>query len=221
MVDNSMLSGKVLIVSSDLSFAAGVRAITESMKLNSDRLDTVKQDLVEVIRETKPACVVVDYGPTEDDMFLLLNQSNWRLMPAMIFCLREQDLRTAAALFKQGAFAIAEKPLTGELLLGQIKEAISLASQRNQNIGRWDLLHGKFSALTQRQLQILSDLLRGKSNKWIAERIGVSKRTVELDRHEIMTVTMSESSAELARYAVEYCMLSRMFEVCAVLKMDW
>lgn len=63
------------------------------------------------------------------------------------------------------------------------------------------------AALTRRQLDVLKLLVRGKSNKQIASDLGISPRTVEAHRHEIMNRLHLHNLSELVLYAVRNLLL--------------
>ncbi|MCR9142807.1 MAG: response regulator transcription factor [bacterium] len=62
--------------------------------------------------------------------------------------------------------------------------------------------HGNLSLLTRREMQILRLIARGNMNKEIAAELGISKRTVEFHRANIMEKLSLRNLSELVRFAV-------------------
>ena len=98
------------------------------------------------------------------------------------------DVPTAVAAMKAGAFDFIEKPASDIEVLGAIERALKVASDGPA----LDQLHAKASQfiaqLTPRQLQILELIIAGHPNKIIASDLGISQRTVESHRAEIMQI---------------------------------
>lgn len=61
--------------------------------------------------------------------------------------------------------------------------------------------------LTQRQLDVLNLLVRGQNNKQVASALGISHRTVESHRHQIMNRLNVQNLSELVLYAIRNCLL--------------
>jgi len=95
-----------------------------------------------------------------------------------------------------------EKPFDNEVLLRSINDALRCEQSLRERRGvKHDLLD-KFSTLTPREQQVLTYVVGGISNKSLAERLGVSSRTIEVHRSRIMAKMGACSLAELVRMAL-------------------
>jgi FixJ family two-component response regulator len=211
-------TGLVYATSEDASFSAGVVAVSESLQLKCHVMDSIDGVCFEQLN--RPSCVVMDCENHGRVLDQLRNYDKRHFSPVVV-CLGHGDVSATAKLFRAGAFAIVEKPLQGSHLAAEILQAISVDRAKQAKIERRNDLHQRFSSLTARQLQVLNYLLQGKSNKWIADALCVSKRTVDLDRHQIMVRTQSESPTELARNSVEYCMFSDQLRLASIVSLEW
>jgi two-component system response regulator FixJ len=112
------------------------------------------------------------------------------------------DIQLAVEAMKIGAADFFEKPFDDELLLGAIKSALTqrkLESQRDSERGE---LMERLQSLSQREREVLEGLVAGNPNKVIASDLGISPRTVEIYRANVMTKMKAASLSELVRLAL-------------------
>jgi two-component system response regulator FixJ len=111
------------------------------------------------------------------------------------------DVALAVDAMKIGAVDFIEKPFSDEVLLASIRSALSrrggdtLVEEINQ-------IRGRLASLTQREREVLDGLLAGHPNKTIAYDLGLSPRTVEVHRANVMTKMAASSLSELVRMAL-------------------
>jgi PAS domain S-box-containing protein len=111
------------------------------------------------------------------------------------------EIRTAVAVMKAGASDFIEKPvLPAELLM-----AVDRCLGQQRDPGGSAALHAAAAAridvLTERQHEVMTLVLQGHPNKVIADKLGISQRTVENHRAKVMARTGSASLPDLARLA--------------------
>lgn len=96
-------------------------------------------------------------------------------------------------------------PKTDEMsrLPDAIKSAIEIHRRRIEFISRMKSAQQRFESCTPRQRRIADHLLEGKPNKWIASRLNVSNRTVEVDRSNLFTKMGVENAVHLAKLLTE------------------
>ena len=109
------------------------------------------------------------------------------------------DIDMAVAAIKLGAFDFIEKPFDESRLLESIRNATSDASSRQRTAAELTEMRARMESLTERQRQVLDLAVAGLSNKEIAERLGISFRTVENHRAWMMERTGARNLAELVR----------------------
>ena len=66
-----------------------------------------------------------------------------------------------------------------------------------------DNVEARFASLSRREREVLDGLLSGLSNKRIGEKLGISRRTVEVHRAQLMRKTQAKNFAQLVRMAFQ------------------
>lgn len=103
---------------------------------------------------------------------------------------------------KNGAVTLLDKPYRDNDLWDAIRSALTLdAAQRRQHEYQ-SKLRERLDRLNEREVAVLSLVLQGKANKYIARNLSVSERTVENRRRSIFQKTETNSVAELVRMAI-------------------
>jgi two-component system, LuxR family, response regulator FixJ len=110
-------------------------------------------------------------------------------------------VRTLAAM-KLGAVDFFEKPFDGDALLASIRAALARTDGRRQSEAETQMIRGRLATLSEREMEVLACVLEGQLNKTIAQTLGLSARTVEVHRANVMTKTHATSLAELVKIAL-------------------
>jgi len=118
---------------------------------------------------------------------------------AIIFITGYGDVEMSVKAVKAGAIDFLEKPFSNGNLLSSIKEAFSRMDGRKKQRELTDKLRKCHASLTEREQEVLKHVAAGKSNRDIAELLGLSSRTIEVHRSKIMMKMGVESLPELVR----------------------
>jgi len=100
---------------------------------------------------------------------------------------------------KGGAIDFIEKPYTDKQLLKSVEEALLLVNTEEKKRRRHDTLEKRHERLTPREREIMRFLVRGDSSRKLAERLGLSSRTVDIHRAKIMRKLEADSLPDLVR----------------------
>lgn len=113
------------------------------------------------------------------------------------------DVDMAVAAIKQGAFDFVEKPFDESRLMESIRKAAAGAQARQQAANLQADLRARFDSLSERQREVLKLAAEGLSNKEIANRLGISFKTVESHRAWMMERMGARNLAELVRMEMQ------------------
>jgi len=112
------------------------------------------------------------------------------------------DVPLAVEAMKCGASDFLEKPFDDELLLNSVQSVLSHEKAETKDQALRAAIATRLESLTARERQVLDGLVAGKPNKIIAYDQGISPRTVEIYRANVMTKMEAASLSELVRMAI-------------------
>ena len=148
-------------------------------------------------------CIVADVRmPGMDGIELVRELARRRLALPVVLISGHADVPMAVAAIKAGAEDFIEKPIDDTHLLAAINRCFARALDslsRDQSLGD---LRERFERLTPRESEVMDLVVEGFTSQAIALRLGISQRTVESYRVQIMEKMQAESVAVLVRRAI-------------------
>jgi two-component system response regulator FixJ len=112
------------------------------------------------------------------------------------------DVPLAIEAMKAGVFDFIEKPFDEDLLLQALRAALEKGKAQSEQDEALATTRRRIAALSPRERDVLEGLVDGKANKIIAFDLGISPRTVEIYRANLMTKMQARSLSELVRMAL-------------------
>ncbi len=112
------------------------------------------------------------------------------------------DIPLAVEAMKSGAIDFIEKPFAEEAILRAVRVAEGYVERQGRRSEEETAVAARLQSLSERERQVLDGLVAGKANKTIAYELGISPRTVEVYRANLMTKMQAKSLSELIRMAV-------------------
>jgi len=109
------------------------------------------------------------------------------------------DVPMAVQAMKDGAFDFLQKPFRDQDLLDRINAAIKQDGQNRESVDRLAELRQRADSLTPREREVMGHVVDGKANKVIAIDLGLSERTVEIHRANVMEKMAARSVAHLVK----------------------
>jgi len=153
------------------------------------------------LREVKGGCLITDMrmpGMTGLDLLHELRAKACDL-PAIVVT-GHGDVPLAVEAMKAGAIDFIEKPFDQQAILSAVQAALDRGLGRDRGDG--PAIAARLASLSARERQVLDGLIAGHPNKTIAHDLGISPRTVEVYRANLMTKMAARSLSELIRMAI-------------------
>ena len=148
-------------------------------------------------------CVVTDVRmPEMDGLELQRRLKSLDIALPVIVITGHGDIALAVEAMKAGAVDFIEKPFDDETLIVAIRSALTRYAKDAQRECQMAEIRGRLKSLTDRERDVLGGLVAGKPNKIIAYDLGISARTVEIYRANVMTKMQADSLSELVRMAL-------------------
>lgn len=117
----------------------------------------------------------------------------------VILITNHADIPMVVEAMREGAFDFLEKPVRHQDLIDRVAAAIKKDAQNRESIRRQADIRGRFLTLSAREKEVLQLVVDGRANKVIAQDLGLSERTVEVHRGNIMDKMGAQSLAHLVR----------------------
>jgi FixJ family two-component response regulator len=203
MADKALSRGEIFVVDDD----PAVRD-TLSMVLSAGGYQVIcfadGAALLAVARTRTPSCILLDVHIPGKSGLDILKELHGEDYPAPIFMISGQgDISMAVSAIKSGALDFIEKPFRGSEIVARLDEAIEAYARRqaeNNSASRIATMHfpGR-EPLTRREREVLEQFTAGASNKEAGRHLGISPRTIEDHRANIMKKLGARNAADLVR----------------------
>lgn len=202
MVDKATSRGEIFVVDDD----PAVRD-TLSMVLSAAGYQVIcfadGAALLAVARSRTPAAILLDVHIPGKSGLDILRELHGEDYPAPIFMISGHgDISMAVSAIKNGALDFIEKPFRGSELVSRLDEAIGAYARRQAQFAGSNIATMHFPGrepLTRREREVLEQFTAGASNKEAGRTLGISPRTIEDHRANIMKKLGAKNAADLVR----------------------
>jgi FixJ family two-component response regulator len=148
----------------------------------------------------QPGCLVLDVRmPEMSGLEVQQHLNKAGSMLPVILVSGHGDIPMAVQAMKDGAFDFLQKPFRDQELIDRINGALKLDAQNRESVDRLADLTSRQESLTPREREVLGLVVDGKANKVIAIDLGLSERTVEIHRANVMEKMGARSVAHLVK----------------------
>ena len=159
-------------------------------------------ELLEHGDDLAPGCILLDVRMPGMDGIAVQHALRERgiFLPVIVMT-GHGDINVAVQAMKAGAVDFIEKPFEKSALLGALEMGFDRLDQAGKRQARGEEARARLEVLTGRERDVLEGLVRGHPNKTIAYDLGISPRTVEIHRSNLMTKLEVASLSEALRLA--------------------
>lgn len=148
----------------------------------------------------QPGCLVLDVRMPEMSGLEVQQQLNRTgSMVPVILITGHGDIPMAVQAMKDGAFDFLQKPFRDQDLLDRINAALKQDAESRATVEKHADLKRRAESLTPREREVMALVVDGRANKVIAIDLGLSERTVEIHRANVMEKMGARSVAHLVK----------------------
>jgi FixJ family two-component response regulator len=203
MAEKALSRGEIFVVDDD-----PVVRETLSMVLSAGGYQVIcfadGAALLAIARTRTPSCILLDVHIPGKSGLDILKELHGEDYPAPIFMISGQgDISMAVSAIKSGALDFIEKPFRGSEIVARLDEAIEAYARRqaeSNSASRIATMHFRGrEPLTRREREVLEQFTAGASNKEAGRHLGISPRTIEDHRANIMKKLGARNAADLVR----------------------
>ena len=189
----------VFVVDDDEDMRDSIQWLMESVGLPAQTFP-VAGEFLQACDPLREGCLLLDVRmPGMSGMELLEQLNACGIQLPVIILTGHGDVPMAVRALKHGAFDFIQKPYNGQGLLDQVNAALKLDRERRRQSREMSALHAHYQALTQREREIMELVVAGDSSKAIAKMLGISPKTVDIHRANIMKKLDVHTIAELVQ----------------------
>ncbi|WP_119308724.1 response regulator transcription factor [Cohaesibacter haloalkalitolerans] len=194
--------GIIHIVDDDRAVREGLGFMLSSLGLTIETHGSAAE-LLDRLDGAVVGCILADVrmpGMTGLELLDELKRRNCAL--PVIIITAHADVPMAVRAIRSGALDFFEKPVNGMALVERINDALKEARARAGDEQKKAAIAGRVESLTSREQDVARAIMDGRQNKQIAADLGISLKTVEIHRHNLMTKMEATTPADLVRQLV-------------------
>jgi two-component system response regulator FixJ len=189
----------VYVVDDDPAVNRLLAEVVKGIELNVEAYESAEKFL-EAHNGTGPGCLVLDVRiPGMSGMELQRQLTAAGSTLPIIFVTGHADVRMAVEAMEHGAFGFLEKPFRIQELCEKIQNAVRRDMEAWRRREEREDAAGRLAQLTPAERKVADRLTAGKTNKMIAQELGLSTRTIEAQRARLMERLGIRSRTELVR----------------------
>ena len=191
----------VFIVDDDAQVRESLKDLIRSVGLRVE-LFASAQEFLRTQHPDAPTCLVLDVRMPGLSGFDLQKQaSEAGLEIPIIFITGHGDIPMTVRAMKAGAIEFLSKPFRDQDLLDAIQQALERSRKAREQQAVTKELRRRFASLTSRQREVMERVVAGLINKETGAELGISEKTVKIQRHQVMEKMGARSLPELVRMA--------------------
>lgn len=193
----------VHIVDDDGAMRDSIGFLLASANLPSRQYESAHA-LLQRAGELEPGCILTDIRmPEMNGLELVVELKRLGVPHPVIVLTGHADVALAVEAMKAGVVDFLEKPFADSVLLEAVHAALELGEGQAKSQREHAEIAQRISQLTARERDVFEAIVQGDSNKAAALRLGISPRTVEIYRANVMAKMKAHSLSDLVRMALQ------------------
>ncbi len=189
----------VFVVDDDEPVRDSIGMLLETVDVPYEAFSTA-QAFLDVYDRTRTGCLVLDIRmPGMSGLELQQKLQEMSAPIPIVFITGHGDVPMAVEAMKRGAVDFIRKPFRDQELLDRINEALSVDAGQRAEVADLEKVRARVEAMTPRELEVFHRVADGQANKVVAIDLGISERTVEIHRSQVMQKAGARSLADLVR----------------------
>jgi two-component system response regulator FixJ len=158
---------------------------------------------LKVAPTVQAGCIITDVRmPDLSGIELLRRLRELKVAVPVIVITAHADIPLAVEAMRIGATDFLEKPFEDEVLLASVRSALESGNREQKRQTERSNIEARLAALSNRERDVLEGLVAGRANKQIAYDLGISARTIENYRANLMIKMQAASLSDLVRMAL-------------------
>ncbi|MGD0317441.1 MAG: response regulator FixJ [Xanthobacteraceae bacterium] len=192
----------VHVIDDDEAFRQSLAFLLQAAKLEVKTYSSAMAFL-DALPDTTASCVITDVRmPGMSGVDLLRRLKELKIGVPVIVITGHGDVALAVEAMKVGAVDFLEKPFDDDVLLASVQSALKRQDGETKRHTERLEIEGRLAGLSNRERDVLGGLVAGRANKQIAFDLGISPRTVEIYRANLMNKMKAGSLSDLVRMAL-------------------
>lgn len=203
MAERKEIQPVVFIVDDDDAVRESLEFLMKSIDQPAEAFASA-QDFLKAFNPDKPGCLLLDIrmpGMSGIELQQELKKRDAHI--PIIFITGHGDVPMAVKAIQSGAADFIQKPFRDQELIDRIRDVLTDDAQgRAERMQKNEILQ-RMGTLTEREKEVMEQVVSGKANKVVAIDLNVSQRTVEIHRANVMEKMKAKSLAQLVRLVMK------------------
>jgi RNA polymerase sigma factor (sigma-70 family) len=191
----------VFVIDDDPSMRTAIKELIEAVGLSCQTFESGQEFLTTKLPDV-PCCLVLDVRlPGLSGLNLQRELTERGIQIPIIFITGHGDIPMSVQAMKAGALEFLTKPFRDQDLLDAIEQATERDRSARMERTQMGELGERSRMLTPREREVMRLVVAGLLNKQIAAELGISEKTVNVHRSQVMQKMQADSLADLVRMA--------------------
>ncbi|WP_417226771.1 response regulator transcription factor [Amphritea sp.] len=203
-----MAKQTVYVVDDDVDVRDSLQWLLESVGLTVAAFDNAQAFFDSFVPGTS-GCIVMDVRmPGLSGISAQKQLPDYQVDLPLIMISGHGSVNMAVTAMTQGARTFIEKPFNDQLLLDHVQQALAQDLAQRSSQQKRQAVQQHYAALTKRERQVFEQVAQGLGNQDIADVLGISRKTVEGHRANLMSKMAAQSLSELIQMAISLGLMS-------------